>query len=223
MTHQSTFTPAEVPSGIVPLDGKNYMQDARGALLPVELVKPADKLQDEQVRKIIGWALGLSDQVSRFKAHTMADLANLDSVLEQEYGLVKRGNRAKGKGNRTYMTVDGLFKVTVQVADTVDFGPELQVAKAILDECLNEWSADSRPEIRAIVTRAFNTDKEGQINRSEIFMLLRLDIEDLRWKRAMAAIHDAMRVVARKEYVRFGIRTSAEAEWQSITIDLAQA
>jgi len=217
----TSFTPAPVPSGIQSLGGKEYMPDARGNLVPLPLVKPQDKLQDETVRKILGYAIALSDQVERFKAHTMADLAALDQLLEQQYGLVKRGN--KGKGNRTYMTVDGLFKVTVQVADYVDFGPELQVAKSLLDACLNEWSADARPEIQAIVTRAFNTDKEGQINRSEIFMLLRLEIEDERWQKAMAAIRDAMRIVGRKEYVRFGMRSSPEADWLSVTIDLAQA
>lgn len=221
MTHQSTFTPAPVSSGIIDHGGQQFMADPRGHLVPLQLVKPADKLQDEQVRKIMGWAIGLSEQLTRFKAHTMADLADLDALLEQQFKLVKRGN--KGKGNRTYMTVDGLFKVTVQVADYVDFGPQLQVAKALLDECLTEWSADSRPEIQAIVTRAFNTDKEGQINRSEIFMLLRLDIEDERWKQAMAAIREAMRVVGRKEYVRFAMRSSPEADWSSVTIDLAQA
>lgn len=221
MTHQSTFKPAPIPSGIVEMNGKEYMPDARGALVPVSLVKPADKLQDDQVRKIMGFAIGLSEQVARFKAHTMADLASLDALLEQEHGLVKRGN--KGKGNRTYMTVDGLFKVTVQVADYIDFGPQLQIAKSLLDECLIEWSADSRPEIQAIIARAFNTDKEGQVNRTEIFMLLRLDIQDERWKRAMKAIQDAMRVVGSKEYVRFGMRSAPEEDWSSITINLAQA
>lgn len=217
----SNFAPAPVPSGIREIDGQQWMADARGGMLPVSLIRPADKLQDEAVRKIMGYAIALSDQLERFKAHTMADLVALDQLLEQEYGLVKRGN--KGKGNRTYMTVDGLFRVTVQVADYIDFGPELQIAKALLDECLNEWSANARPEIQAVVTRAFNTDKEGQINRSEIFMLLRLEIEDQRWASAMKAIRDAMRVVGRKEYVRFATRSSPEGEWRSVTIDLAQA
>lgn len=218
----SEFTPAAIPDGVVQIEGgQRYMSDPRGALVPLSLIKPADKLQDEQVRKIMGYALALSDQIERFKAHTMADLAQLDALLEQDYGLIKRGN--KGKGNRTYMSFDGLFKVTVQVADYIDFGPQLQVAKSLFDQCLNEWSAESRPEIQAIVTRAFNTDKEGMINRSEIFTLLRLDIEDERWVRAMDAIRDAMRVVGRKEYVRFGMRASPEAEWTSVTIDLAKA
>ncbi len=220
-TAKTAFTPAPIPTGIIEVAGNPCMMDGRGGYMPVALIKPADKLQDETVRKIMGFAVAASEQLERFKAHCMADLDSLDQLLEQEYGLVKRGNQ--GKGNRTYMTVDTLFKVTVQMADYIDFGPQLQIAKGLLDECLNEWSADARPEVKAIITRAFNTDKEGKINRSEIFMLLRLEIEDERWQRAMAAIRDAMRVVGRKEYVRFARRASFQDDWQTVTIDLARA
>jgi len=205
--------------GITVVNGKPYMADAKGALVPVETIKPADKLEDEQVRKIMGYARDLSAQIARFRGHTMTDLGELDALLDQEYGAKKGGK----KGNRTYQTFDGLMKVQVQVSDFVDFGPQLQVAKTLIDECLNEWSEDSRPEIRAIVTRAFNTDKEGQINRSEIFMLMRLDIADERWKRAIDAIRDAMRVTGSKEYVRFYERKSVTDGWKAVTIDLAKA
>ncbi|WP_375673355.1 DUF3164 family protein, partial [Bartonella sp. CL25QHWL] len=100
--------------------------------------------------------------------------------------------------------------------------PQLQIAKSLLDECLNEWSADARPEIRAIITRAFNTDKEGKVNRGEIFMLLRLDIDDPRWKEAMRAIRESFRVTTSKEYVRFYERDSLESAWRAVTIDLAK-
>ena len=109
------------------------------------------------------------------------------------------------------------------MADQIDFGAELQVAKSIIDECLNEWSIDSRPEIQSIVMRAFNTDKEGKINRSEIFMLMRHQIEDPRWQRAMDAIRDAMRVTGSKEYIRFYTRETVTDGWQAVTIDLAKA
>jgi len=205
--------------GITYVNGKPWMCDAKGGMLPLELIKPADKLEDETVRKIMNYARDLSAQVARFRGHTMTDLGEFDALLDQEYGLKKGGK----KGNRTYQTFDGLMKVSVSVADFVDFGPQLQVAKTLIDECLNEWSADSRPEIRAIVTRAFNTDKEGQINRSEIFMLLRLQIEDERWLRAMEAIRDAMRVTGSKEYVRFYERRRITDPWSAVTIDLAKA
>ena len=199
--------------------GTDYMRDAKGSLVPVDLVKPADKLEDETVRKVIGYAIDLSNQISRFRGHTMTDLGEFDALLAQEYN-VKKGGK---KGNRTYVTFDGLQKVVVQVQDSVDFGPQLQQAKNLLDECMNEWAADARPEIKAIITRAFNTDKEGKVNRSEIFMLLRLDITDPRWQEAMRAIRDAMRVVCSKEYVRFYIRNSIEAPWQPILINIAAA
>lgn len=217
----SSVEPVAIPDGVIDYAGHKSMTDATGSFTPLDLVKPADKLQDETVRKIMGFAIGLSRQVERFKAHTMFDLGALDALLEQEYGVVKAGNR--GKGNRTYITYDTLFKVTVQIADYIDFGPQLQVAKALLDECMNEWAAESRAELAAVVTRAFNTDKPGQVNRSEIFMLLRLEITDERWQRAMLAIREAMRVVGSKEYVRFAMREKRDDAWTSVTINLAKA
>lgn len=213
-TTQTALQPGETI-----IHGKAYVQDGNGHFVPVETVKPQHKLEDETVRKIVGYARDLSAQIARFRGHTMTDLGEFDALLQQEYG-AKRGGR---KGNRTYQSIDGLLKVQVQVSDFIDFGPELQVAKGLIDECLNEWSAEARPEIRAVVTRAFDTDKAGRINRAEIFMLLRLDIEDTRWKRAQDAIRDAMRVVSSKEYVRFYERDTPTARWRAITIDLAKA
>ncbi len=215
----SEFSPSPIRSGQVYVNGLLHMHDAKGGLVPVELVKPQHKLEDEVVRKIMGYAIALSDQVARFKEHTFEDIGGFEALLAQEYDAKVGGE----KGNKTLMSFDGLFKVTVQVADNIVFGPELQIAKALVDECLNEWSEGARDEIRAIVTRAFNTDKEGQINRSEIFMLLRLEIEDARWQRAMKAIRDAMRVVGSKTYVRCYRRETFDGPWQAVSIDLAKA
>lgn len=204
--------------GITIVNGKEYMADAKGALVPLELIKPVDKLEDEVVRKVMGFASDLSERISRFRGHTMDDLGGFDALLQQEYEVRKGGP----KGNRTYQTFDGLNKIIVQIADYVEFGPQLQIAKQLLDECLNEWAADSSPEIRAIITRAFNTDKAGQVNRSEIYRILRLDIDDPRWREAMRAIREAMRIIGSKEYVRFYERENLTAAWKAVTIDLSK-
>lgn len=214
----SKIEPACIPDGRVDVNGKAHMLNTKGGLEPISLIKPQHLLEDETVRKICGFGIGLSEQIARFKEHTFADISAFEAVLGQEYGVTIGGQ----KGNKTLMTYDGLYKVVVAVADRIDFGPELQVAKDLIDECLNEWAADSRDEIRTIVTRAFNTDKSGQINRSEIFMLLRLEIMDKRWKCAMAAIRDAMRVVGTKTYVRAYQRPSHDAGWQAIPLDAAK-
>lgn len=209
----------EVPTaGVTIVNGREYMHDAKGNLVPAVNIKPEDRLEDEMVRKIIAFALSLSAQITRFRDHMMADISSFDQLLAQEYGASIGGK----KGNKTYQTFDGLMRVQVQVADQIAFGPQLQIAKGLIDECLNEWSIESRPEIQTIVTRAFNTDKEGQINKSELFMLLRLEIEDTRWKRAMDAIRASIRVTGSKEYVRFYHRPALDAAWVAITIDLAK-
>lgn len=220
MTAQtSNFTPADIPSGRITVEGREYMQDARGALVPIELIKPQHLLEDETVRKVAGFWLALSEQVSRFKGHAFIDLAEFDAILDQEYGRSKGGK----KGNRTYQTHDGLFKIEVRINDQLDFGPELQVAKQLFDECLNEWASDTRPELRMLVTRAFATDKEGTINRASLFALLRTESSDDRWNRAVDAGWDALRVVGSKTYLRMSMRETQDAGWQSVTIDLAKA
>lgn len=220
MSAQNTiFSPAPVPDGRIPVNGKDYMADAKGNLTPVELIRPQHLLEDETVRKIMGFALALSDQVARFKGHVFEDLGAFDEILSQEYELTKGGP----KGNRTYQTHDGLMKIEVRVADLIDFGPELQVAKGLLDECLNEWSAESRPEVRALITKTFNTDKEGQVNRALLFTLLRMEVEEPRWNRAMDAIREAIRIVGSKTYYRIQMRDSFDAPWETVTIDLAKA
>ena len=210
---------AFVPDGREEMNGKPYMRDAKGSMVPVELVKAQDQLEDETVRKIIGYAKGLNGQIARFKEHTYRDLGDFEALLFQEYEITRGGK----KGNKTFLSYDGQFKVQVQVQDYIAFGPQLQIAKTLIDECLNEWAATSSPEIRAIVTRAFNTDKEGQVNKNELFMLQKLEITDKRWQKAMKAINDAQRVIGSKMYVRCYERPTPEAKFQAITIDLAKA
>lgn len=213
-------TMAGIPAAAFHMGNDKWaMQDAKGRYVPLDLVKATDLLTDETVRKIMGHAEDLNAQLTRFKEHTLADVAALLGVFNQEHGVSRGGT----KGNVTLTSYDGTLKVQLAIADQITFGPELQSAKSLVDECLNEWAADTRPELQAIVQRAFNTDKEGLVNRGELFSLLRLDIEDERWQRAMKAIRESIRVEGTKEYVRFYRRPDPKAAWSPVTIDLAAA
>jgi hypothetical protein len=210
---------AALAAGRTTISGNEYVNAAGGGFTPIDLVKPQDLLQDETVRRVMFFAQRLSAQIARFKGHTFEDLNAFQSLLDQEYGL-KIGGR---KGNATYQTIDGLMKVQVQIADQFAFGPELQSAKQLIDACLVEWGSESRAEIRALVDRVFSVGKEGQINRAELFGLLRLEIADERWRRAMEAIRDSIRVTGKKAYLRFYTRPRIDAGWTTITIDIASA
>lgn len=215
----STTQHNDVSTGIEIIGGKEFMRDGAGRLVPLDLVKAQHLLEDQTVRKIVAFAIDLSAQISRFRGHTFDDVATFQELLAEQYG-ARRGGK---KGNVTLSTYDGLFRVTVQVQDQMTFGPELQIAKALVDECISAWAADANSNIRALVEHAFQVDKEGRINRAALFALRRLSIDDDGWRNAMTALGDAIRVIGSKEYVRFHRRRDQAAPWEPITIDLAVA
>lgn len=217
MTSPDTDRPS-VAAPIIEAHGEMYMRDASGALMPVGKVSPVDKLMDEEVRKIIAYARELSARISRFKAHCFEDIGSFQALVDQEYG-AKIGGK---KGNVQFTSYDGTLRVSLKMADVLEFGPELQAAKKLVDECLMEWAAGSSENLRAIVQRAFRVDREGKVNRAELFMLLRASIPDPRWVRAMDAIRDSIRVIGSKAYFNFSERKSPESEWSPILINLAK-
>lgn len=216
----SEFVPAPIPDGIITIDGVQHMRTSRGDLRARSLFKPADLLKDEQVRKIMGFAVALSEQIARFKAHTFADVGAVMGLLAQDYGVELGGP----KGNVTLSTVDGLMRVSVKVHDHFDFGPELQIAKALLDKCLTAWSEGAHPALQTLVQRAFSVDKVGQINRRDLFMLLEIDLpEDPDFCAAQKAIRDAVHVVGSRSYILIERREHIEARFDRVTLDLAAA
>jgi hypothetical protein len=218
-TRAKVTVEALLKAAITEVSGKDFMLDAGGRLVPIGLVSEANQLEDQTVRTIIGFAHDLSAQVARFRGHAFDDVATFIELLVEKYG----GTRGGRKGNVTLTSFDGLLKVQVQVQDQFTFGPELQVAKGLVDGCITSWAEGARDEIRALVEHAFQVDKEGKINRAALFALRRIDIKDDAWIAAMRAIGDAVRVIGSKEYIRFYRRPSKDAAWRPITVDLAQA
>jgi len=199
--------------------GAWYLSDAKASLVPIAMVKAEDLLMDELVRSVVGKANALSASLTAFKQHAFESVGELQALLAQQYD-AKIGGK---KGNITLTSYDGCKKIQVAVSDLVELGPELQIAKQLIDECLREWSAESRDEIRALVDRVFAVDKEGQISHAGLFMLLRVGITDERWLRGMAAIRDSIRIIGSRTYVRFYDRPTQDATWSAISMDLASA
>jgi hypothetical protein len=215
----TVYPPAILPTGRVDIDGEEHILGPKGEKLPIGAVKPQHVMEDQFVRDEVSHAIALSEQLSRFLAHFFTNYGAYQDLLSEKYDATVGGP----KGNSTMSTYDGKFEIKVQVADQISFGPELQIAKTLVDECLTDWTASAGDEIKAVVTRAFNTDKAGQINRAALYSLLRLEIADARWRRAMEAIRDSMRVDGTKTYVRFFRYDTPDGRRQAITLDLADA
>lgn len=209
------------PEGGFMVNGKRWVNTADGGAKPLDLVKVEDWMEDQMVRKIIGFAKTLSAEIARFKQKSRADIAEFDLQLEAKYGVVKRGRA--GAGNQQYKTIDGLETVETRVNKLIEFGPQLQVAKQLIDECLLEWTEDGRAEIRGLITRAFKTDIAGQIDKNAVLALGKIESDDPRWLRAMEAIQAAVRVIGSKEYMNFSFKPDRESDAIRISINIADA
>lgn len=199
------------------LDQKDFMENSQGHLVPVKLVAEIDIARDDLVREMAAKAKGLRDAMAEFKRRAMGDVSAFVDLSAEKYGVEIGG----GKGNITLTSFDGRMKIQLAISDSLVFDERLQAAKKLVDECLTEWSADSRDEIKIIVQDAFQVDKEGRINIGRILALRRLNIADEKWQRAMTAISDSLQVVGSKSYIRIYERENSESKWRQIALDIA--
>ena len=194
-----------------------YMQDQQGKLVPVEMVKPIDIERNDMVLQLVDQAKTKSVELAAFKENAMSAIEEFVNLSGRKYQVKMGGN----KGNVTLMSYDGRFKIQRAIGEHLVFDERLQVAKELIDKCLNEWSEGSRPEIKVLINDAFQVDKQGKVSTARIFGLQRLDIKDRKWKKAMKAISDSVQVAGSKSYVRIYERVGDTDEYKPIPLDVA--
>lgn len=196
---------------------EGFKEDRQGRLVPVSLIKPIDLARDELVAEIVGRAHDVSGKLREFRSQTFDDIAAFVQLSAESYGAKLGGT----KGNVTLLSFDGKFKVQRAIQEAIAFDERLQAAKALIDDCLAEWSAGAREELLAIINDAFRVDQAGNIRAGQVLGLRRLSIEDERWQRAMRAIGEAVQVVGSKSYVRVYERDDATGEYHPISLDVS--
>ena len=149
----------------------------------------------------------------------MADAGALaDALLAQDYNIEAPET---GKGNRTYVSFDGCTRVQIAVSDRIVLGPQLQMAKTILDAIINERGEGVDAFLVNLVKQAFKVDQEGKVDMHSIFALRRMQVDDPRWTDFCRAIDDSVQVLGSKRYLRIHKRANAEAKWEMIPLDMA--
>ncbi len=195
---------------------EGYREDAKGALIPLTMIKPIDLARDELVQELVLKAKAQSTALRELKHRVFADINAFVDLSAEKYDVQLGGK----KGNLTLYTFDGKYKVQVAISERMVFDERLQAAKSLIDECITAWSQGSRDEIKVLVQAAFQTDQEGRINTGRVLSLRRMHIRDEKWQKAMDAIGESLQVVGSKEYVRFYERV-AEDKYEPISLDLA--
>ena len=194
-----------------------YMRNASGHLVPEAQVREHDKLRDSVTRRIVTEALALNRALAAFKTTTLGDIADLVRIAGEKYQVELGGK----KGNVTITTYDGEYKVIRAVAERIAFTEEIEAAKALINSCVARWIEGANANIRALVDRAFRTDSKGQLKTSAVLELMRLEIKDDEWERAMLAIRDAIQSTGTATYVRVYRRVGESDQYEAVPLDLA--
>jgi len=211
--------PATIPTEEI--SGVRYVRKPKGELVVYSSIKPEHIEEDELVRRLALDAAEANAVLQQLREKTFAEVSALRALLAEKYGVKRRGK----KGNITLATVDGSLRLTIAIGDTLTFGPELEVAKELIDECIRRWSEGSNNNIRALVDQAFQVDKNKGLNVDRILGLRRLKIEDESgdWEKAMNIIGDSIRTLSSKEYARFYRVDKDTGADLPIKLDLANA
>ena len=194
----------------------DYMRDACGNLIAKENIKEIDLARHGLVREIALKAKDLSTAIAEFKGYAMGDIDAFVDLSAERYE-VKLGGK---KGNVTLDTFDGQYRIERQISEHLTFDEGLQAAKALIDECLREWTQGGNANVRTLVDHAFRVDKKGKLNTGAILALRRLKIDDERWNRAMTAISDSIKVTGSCVYVRVYER-DVNGKYNLIPLDMA--
>lgn len=195
---------------------EGYMEDAQGRHVPIERIRQIDLERDVLVKDIVTRARELEGIIASFKQRTLSDIGAFVELSAEKYG-AKLGGKV---GNVTLTSYDGRFKIVRAIDERQAFDERLQAAKALIDECITEWVAGSRTELKSLINDVFQVDKQGRLNTNRILSLRRLDITDERWLNAMTAISESLQVVDSKAYLRIYER-QADGSYKPLPLDLA--
>ena len=194
----------EPATPVLPVDEpipKGFWPAADGSLHRIDRIKPIDKARHAVVTELAEEAKLMSALLGDFKADCNTQLDEFVATSAAEFGTVMRG--AAAKGNITLTSFDGRYKIERKISDRIVFDERLQVAKALIDKCLQRWQKGSNANLQTVVNRVFKVDKGGNVRAGDVLGLRGYDIKDEEWLRAMEAITDCITVIGSVAYLRF--------------------
>ena len=192
-----------------------FYTNSRGYKVPEDQMMPQDILKHELVTSHIAKAKALSQMHDDFKRQVFGDVQDFIALIADEYN-VKIGGV---KGNITLTSFDGKSKIAVGIDDQISFGPEIDIAKQLITQVIEDELADTSNFIGDLMRDAFEADKQGQYNKNRILALRKYrnanDSDD--WAAAMKALDDAIIAGSSKTYIRF-FETNEFGKWIQIPL-----
>lgn len=199
-------------------DEKKWL-NARNEWVHPDLIRADEKLKDQLVECILRKVEEHNKLLKALKDDINDDIESYLDILLEKYNINAKDSAKKG--NFTFEDYAKTLKVQVQMAEKIQFNDKLNIAKAKIDEYLNDIVKDSSEDIKVLINKAFEVDKKGNLDSKKILSLRSYDIKDARWKEAMEIIAESVEIVGIKPYIRFYKRDKATDSYTAISLDFA--
>jgi len=193
---------------------QGYMTNTQGHLVPVASIREIDIVRDSLVTELIMEAKLHSEETAKFKASCQARVSSFVEVAAQEHGITMGGS----KGNICLTSFDGRYKVIRAIDETIQFSEGLVVAREMIERCIQRWSDGANANLVALINKAFETDRAGNLSTARVLALASVKIDDAERRKAIDAIQQSVQVASTKSYVRFYER-NALGQYIQIPLD----
>lgn len=182
------------------VDTKGFIERPDGSQIHYDKLEPAKQIEHDLVISLCAEAREKRASLEDFKRRALSEMVAARVMMLRDYG-VKKGGK---DGNLTMRSVCGRFMVRMSVSKHITFGPELEAAKALIFEFMEDELAKGGSEaIHEIVTKVFKLNGKGRIDTGGILGLREHRFEDPRWERAMEAIEAAICRDSQTTYINF--------------------
>lgn len=183
--------------------------------MPLANIREIDKLRDDLVTSLFEQALKLSGALQGFRCSALEQCGSFREVSAQDHN-IRLGGR---KGGYSLLSYDGSIKIVIDNDTLIAVTEKVSVARDAILSCVRKWSDGANRNLVELVSRAFETDRQGHLSVARLLALRSYKIEgDPDWDAAMDALSQGLVASGSRTYVRFYRRDGASGKFKQIPL-----
>lgn len=191
------------------------MRDSLGRDIPIKYVSAYDKARDRVARRILDRFNKTRRVLERTVAESLADLESLKAEKEN----------TGAKGNFAAQSFDGLIRVAIRQQYFIRLDERVTVARDMMlnyvNDVLNRVDGVDVSALRLLVAAAFKVNADGFLSTGKVISLLRMEVNDQRWREAKQILQSSLKSEAGKRYLSCETRPDTQRDFTAISLNAA--